>query len=121
MPFRFISQVQAADWLSISPDCLGQNIRGVDATDVASINGITCLIQNILSPVPALMALVAIGMLILAGIRLMTAGAEPKAIASAWSMFTWAIIGLVLLAGVWLVLVIIENFTGAPVTKFGLP
>ena len=56
----------------------------------------------------------------MAGIRLTTAGAEPKAIASAWSMFTWAVIGLILMAAVWLALVLIENFTGAQVTQFGI-
>ena len=55
----------------------------------------------------------------MAGIRLISAGAEPKAVASAYSMFTWAVIGLILLAVVWLALVLIENFTGAKVTQFG--
>jgi Type IV secretion system pilin len=118
MSFQLVSQAYAvSNWTG---ECVGQNVGGVDATDVASIQGIVCLLKNVLTPLPALLALVAVGVLILAGIRLTTAGAEPKAVASAWSMFTWAIIGLILLAVVWLALVLIENFTGAKVTQFGL-
>ncbi|HCQ31687.1 TPA: hypothetical protein DIU27_04895 [Candidatus Collierbacteria bacterium] len=88
--------------------------------EVATIQGITCLLKNVLQPLPALLALVAVGIIIMAGIRLTTAGSDPKAVASAWSMFTWAVIGLILLAVVWLALVLIENFTGAKVTQFGI-
>ncbi len=117
MSFQLVSQVYAAsNWTG---ECVGQNVAGVDATDVASIQGITCLFKNILQPIPALLALVAVGIIIMAGIRLISAGAEPKAVASAYSMFTWAVIGLILLAVVWLALVLIENFTGAKVTQFG--
>ncbi|PJB48484.1 hypothetical protein CO104_01220 [Candidatus Collierbacteria bacterium CG_4_9_14_3_um_filter_43_16] len=118
MTFSFIPQAYAAvEWSGL---CVGQNVAGVDATDVASIQGISCLLINILQPIPGLIALVAVGIIIMAGIRLTTAGAEPKAIASAWSMFTWAVIGLILMAAVWLALVLIENFTGAQVTQFGI-
>ncbi len=121
MSFQLVTQAYAASWASIDPACVGSQIGSVDASDVVTIGGIKCLIANLLSPIPGLIALVAVGVLIMAGIRLMSAGAEPKAIASAWNMFTYAIIGLILLAVVWLVLVIIENFTGAQVTKFGIP
>jgi hypothetical protein len=85
---------------------------------VATIQGITCVLQNLLSPIPALIALVAIGMIIMAGIRIINAGSDPKALASAWATFTYALIGLILLAVVWLVLILIKNFTGADVTNF---
>ncbi|KKT40520.1 hypothetical protein A3K29_01005 [Candidatus Collierbacteria bacterium RIFOXYB2_FULL_46_14] len=118
MTLSFIPQAYAAsNW---SGECVGQNVAGVDATDVASIQGITCLLRNVLSPIPALIALAAVGIIIMAGIRLTTAGSDPKAVASAWNMFTWAVIGLILLSAVWLALVLIENFTGAKVTQFGI-
>jgi len=58
-------------------------------------------------------------MLIIAGIRITLAGSDPKAIAGAWQTFTWAIVGIVLLAVAWIIIVAIENFTGAKVTEFG--
>lgn len=88
---------------------------------VATINGITCLIKNVISPLPALITLAAVFMVVFAGIRLINSGSDPKAVASAWQTFIWAIIGIVLLSVAWLVLTIIENFTGAKVTEFGIP
>jgi len=87
--------------------------------DVATIRGLACVIENLLKPLPALIALAALIMLILSGIRLTLSGSDPKAMASAWQTFTWAIIGIILLAGAWLILIAIEKFTGAPVTNFG--
>ncbi len=115
MSFQLVTQAYAAS--SWSGECIGTGA----AADVVTIGGIRCLIANLLSPLPGIIALAAVAMVILAGIRLMSAGAEPKAVASAWKMFTFAIVGLILLAVVWLALVLVENFTGAEVTKFGLP
>jgi len=108
MIFTLVSPVYAAT--SWSGECVSDG--------VATIQGITCLLQNLLSPIPALIALVAIGMIIMAGIRIINAGSDPKALASAWATFTYALIGLILLAIVWLVLILIKNFTGADVTNF---
>ncbi|SRR5258706_15417920 len=92
-----------------------------DTSGVATIGDIPCLVQRIIQPLPSLIALAAVGMIVYAGIRIITAGADAKALASAWSTFTWAIIGLVLLMVAWLLLVLIKNFTGADVTNFGIP
>jgi len=87
---------------------------------VATITGIQCIIQNILSPLPGLIALAAVFMIVFSGARIITAGSDAKALASAWSTFSFAVIGLILLSVVWLILVLIEKFTGAPVTQFGV-
>jgi len=89
--------------------------------EVATLHGITCLIGNLLRPLPAIIALAALAMVIMAGIRLVSAGADSKAYASAMQTFQWAVIGLILLSGAWLILILIERLTGAPVTQFGLP
>lgn len=96
-----------------APECVEQG--------VATLIGITCIIRNLLKPLPALIALAALGMVIYAGIRIISAGADPKAYASALATLQYAIIGIILLSGAWLILVLIERFTGAPVTTFGLP
>jgi hypothetical protein len=85
---------------------------------VATIKGIECVFSNLISPIPVLLALVAVGMIIMAGIRLLMAGADPKAYAAAWNTFVWAIVGLVLLAAAWLIIVLIERFTGANLSTF---
>jgi len=92
-----------------------------DEGKIATIKGIECLFKNLISPVPALLALVAVGMIVFAGIRLINAGADPKATAAAWNTFTWAVIGLILLSAAWLVLILISKFTGTDVTTFTIP
>lgn len=88
---------------------------------VATLLGITCVVKNLLKPLPAIIALAALGMVIWAGIRVISAGPDPKAYASAMATFQYSVIGLILLSGAWLILVIIEHLTGAPVTQFGIP
>lgn len=119
MSFQLIPQAYAASstWTG---SCVGSNIDGVDASNVATITGIECLIKNLISPLPGIIAIGAIFMIIFAGVRIITAGSDPKALSSAWTTFNWAVIGLILLSAVWLALVLIEKFTGAPVTQFGL-
>jgi len=114
MTFQLIPQAHAASWADINPEC-------VSTEGVATIKGIECLFKNLISPVPALLALVAVGMIIFAGIRLIMAGADPKATAAAWNTFTWAVIGLILLSVAWLILILVKNFTGADVTTFTIP
>lgn len=111
MTFQLIPQAYAASWTSINPDC-------VSPEGVATIKGIECLFQNLINPIPALLALVAVGMIVFAGIRLLTAGADPKAYKAAWDTFTWAVIGLILLSAAWLIIVLIGKFTGAPISTF---
>jgi len=59
-------------------------------------------------------------MVIWSGIRLISSGADPKAYASAMATLMYALIGILLLSGAWLILVLIERFTGAQVTQFGI-
>lgn len=104
--------MQPNAWTNLNPACVQDG--------VATITGIECLIRNILTPLPGLIALCAVAMIIWAGIRLMNAGADQKAYSAAWSTFTYAIVGLILLSVVWFALVLIKAFTGANVTDFGI-
>ena len=110
IPQAYAAAVPAADW--------AKNGCVDDKYGVATIKGVECLFQNLISPIPALLALVAVGMIIFAGIRLITAGADPKAYKAAWDTFTWAVIGLILLSAAWLIIVLIQKFTGAPISTF---
>jgi len=113
MSFQLISPAYAAvvsDW----------EAAGCATEGVATFKGLECLFKNIVNPIPGIIALIAVAMIIMAGIKLTTAGADAKAVESAWKTITFAVVGLVLLAGVWIALILIERFTGAPVTKFGV-
>lgn len=56
--------------------------------------------------------------LVWAGIRYLTSGGEPKQIQQASGTVTWALLGMLFLVLAWLILKLIEVFTGIPVTKF---
>ncbi len=94
--------------------------RGCASDGVVTIKGLECLLENILSPLPGIIALVAVGMIIMAGFKIINAGSDTKAYAAGWSTFSYAIVGLILLSVVWLALVIIKNYTGTDVTQFGI-
>lgn len=95
--------------------------NGDTETPVATLRGITCLVKNFLNPFPALIVLAALCMVIFAGYKIVSAGADPKAMASGMQTLTYAVIGIVLLSGVWLIFVTIKQITGVDVTQFGLP
>ena len=59
-------------------------------------------------------------MAVYAGIKFLTSGGEPKSLESARSALTWALLGILFLAIAWLILKLIENFTGVSVTQFCL-
>lgn len=59
-------------------------------------------------------------MLVVAGIKFLTSGGEPKAISSASGTITWALLGMLFLAIGWLILLLIKAFTGVDVTHFCL-
>ncbi len=47
-----------------------------------------------------------------------TSGGDPKALQQAWQSVTWAFAGVLFLALAWLVLNLIQAFTGVKVTEF---
>ena len=57
-------------------------------------------------------------MLIMGGFRYITSGGDQKKASEARGTLTFAIIGLVVIAGAFLILRFIEDFTGAQVTQF---
>lgn len=59
-------------------------------------------------------------MLLIGGIKYITAGANPGNVGQARATITYAIAGIVILAMAYLLLVVIQYFTGANVTDFTL-
>lgn len=88
---------------------------------VVTLLGIKCVLFSLLNVIAPLVILAALFMVFLGASRFITAGADPKKFASAKNTITMAVIGIVGLVLAWLILVIIEQMTGAPVTQFSLP
>ncbi len=57
-------------------------------------------------------------MLVVAGIKYLTSGGEPKALGSAAGTVTWALLGALFLALAWIILLLIRALTGVDVLNF---
>lgn len=101
--------------------------RGADSTPPlnsgpcpAGLKQIEDIFVNVISVIVGLGFIAMLVMLVMAGIKYLTSGGEPKAIQSAHQTVTWALLGVVLMAIAWLILQLIKNFTGIDVTMFNI-
>ncbi len=85
---------------------------------VATIKGFEIVFEKILNVVVELAVVVLFVLLVIGGFKFLTSGGDPKATESAKNTLTYALLGLVLLIGIWLILNFIEYFTGIQVTVF---
>lgn len=89
--------------------------------DAAGLRQIEQVFENILSVVVGLGFIALFVMLVWAGIRYLTSGGEPKTIQQAHHTVTWAFLGVIFMALAWLILQLIQAFTGGiPVTFFNI-
>jgi hypothetical protein len=105
--FLFLPQSALAQWGCEDPD-----------TGVVTIKCFEVVFKKILNYAVELAVAVLFIMLIIGGFRYITSGGDPKATASAGQTITYAILGLVLLIGIWLILNFIQYFTGINITIF---
>lgn len=84
----------------------------------AQLSQLEDVFGNVVTSLLALGGIALFLMLLTGGFKYLTSGGDPKAVEGAQKTLTYAIGGLVLLAGSYMLLRIIENFTGAPVTDF---
>jgi hypothetical protein len=100
---------------SLISGVLAQDSVPDDVAEISDLGGVfTSVVQTILG----FGAIVLFIMLVVGGFRYITAGGDPKALEGAKNTLTYAILGIVLVASAFLVLRLIEQFTGAPVTEF---
>ena len=81
---------------------------------------IEAVVSNVISVVVGLGFIALLVLVLWSGFKFITSGGEPKALQSARAVFTWAILGIFFMAIAWLVLLLIENFTGIKVTTFNI-
>ncbi|OQA82527.1 MAG: hypothetical protein BWY29_00816 [Microgenomates group bacterium ADurb.Bin238] len=119
MKLNFTAHAQGLtkDWITIDRSIGSKCVAGPD-DDVATIQGIQCLITNLLAIIAPIITLIAIGMIILGGAKMIANADNPKAVDEAKKIITFAIIGVIGIAAAWIILVLIQEFTGAPVTRF---
>lgn len=86
----------------------------------AGLQQLQALFQRILNISVASAFIVLTIMLLVAGFKFLTSGGEQKGLGSAQQTITWALLGILFLAISWLVLLLIEAFTGVKLTTFCL-
>lgn len=88
--------------------------------EAASIGDLNILFTNIVSIFLTLGGIALFVMILVAGFKWLSAGGDPKAIESAKQTLTWAIIGIVLLVGSYLIIIFIKEFTGVDLRQFNV-
>ena len=84
----------------------------------AGVEQLQQLVQRVINMSVGLAFVVLTIMLVVGGIKFITSGGDQKAVQGAWGTITWALLGILFLVLTWLILLLIETFTGVPVTKF---
>jgi hypothetical protein len=84
----------------------------------ATLDRLEGVFNNLVQSILAFAGIVLFIFLIIGGFKFITSAGDPKALEEAKKTLSYAIMGLVLLLVSYLVLVLIEQITGAPVTDF---
>ncbi len=86
----------------------------------AGLTELENLVANVISVIVALGFIAMFVTLIMAGFKYLTSGGEPKAIQTAHHTLSWAILGILLMIVAWILLQLIQAFTGIEVTVFNI-
>lgn len=86
----------------------------------AGLDDFEKIVANVISVMVGLGIIAMLAMLVMTGIKYITSGGEPKAIQSANYTLTWALLGFLFFALVWIVLQLVESFTGLKLTTFDI-
>ncbi len=95
---------------------------GGDDNDVATIQGLECLIANVFQVILTVIGLAGFVMMIVGAFRWLVSGGNTKGVESARNTITFAVVGLVVALSAFIVLNLIASFTGVNViTSFVIP
>ncbi len=86
----------------------------------AGLDQIEAMIGNVISVIVGLGFIAMLVLLVWAGFKYLTSAGEPKAVQSAHSVVTWALLGILFMAIAWLLLQLVAVFTGIDVTIFNI-
>lgn len=89
--------------------------------DIPTIYGLEAMVANILNIIIGLAGVVLLLMLIGGGFGYITSGGDKEKAAKAKNTLTYAILGLLVILGAWLIIRLIEEFTGLNLHIFQIP
>ncbi len=88
--------------------------------DTAGLNWIQDTIRRIVTLISGLAFVALVVVLVMSGIKYLTSGGESKSLQSAHQSITWALLGMLFLIISWLILLLIEAFTGLKLSIFDI-
>ena len=89
--------------------------------NVATLQGLQCLIANVLGLAVTFIGLIAFGIFIISGFQIMLSGGNSKGLDAAKGSMTYAVVGLVVALSAFIILNLISSFTGINFTNFVIP
>lgn len=89
--------------------------------DVATIQGLECLFYNVLQVIVYVAGLAFVFMFLNGAFQYLTSAGDPKRTAAAGSTLTMAVLGLLGIIFSYIILRLIQNFTGINVLEFAIP
>ncbi len=95
--------------------------QNLENTDVATIQSLQTLFKNVVSAVVALAGVSLFVMLVIGGYNFLLSGGDQKKLEQARGTITNAVVGLIIIVCAYLILRVIEQFTGLTITKFSIP
>lgn len=103
------SFAQTQNWERINTRCT----HGYGGTsDVATIQGVECLLVNVLATAVTIIGITAFVMFLVGSFRYLTAGSNTKGVEGGRNAITFAILGIIVALASFLILRFIANFTG---------
>ena len=114
------ARAAAGDWSAVCA------MDGVDANGnavkVATIQGVQCLLANILSVAVTFIGLAGFVMFLIGSFTYLLSGGNSKGVDSARQTFTFAVIGLVVALSAIIILNLVASFTGVQgILNFNIP
>jgi hypothetical protein len=107
---------QTSAWSGVCVDTAGGN------TDVATLQGLQCLLANVLSIFLTVVGIAAFIMLIVAAFQFLTSGGNSQTTEKAQKAVTYAVIGLIVAVSAFAILNLIASFTGVnTILQFKIP
>lgn len=88
------------------------------AIDAAKLQDLAIYFENILNALIPLFGIIAFIMLLVGGFTILTSSGNPEAQEKGKKTITYAVLGIILAIGSWLILSTIQRITGVSVTNF---